>query len=424
MDTSRKRLTLRDKYFFLNDSSILVKGAFRGAIYNLRSGDVFSIDNDSTKILSLLTDGKSLNETARVSGVNLSELHPYLKKLDDDDLGSFFTSNLTRKRPNIEKPSSKLNLIWLELTTACNLKCLHCYNGSRPFSIQAKKIDSRTWSRCLLEARELGCKKCQFIGGEPLMLGKQLYSLIKFARELKYDCIELFTNGTLLNDELIDIFRMYNVSVAVSLYGNSAKVHERVTRRVGSFHRTISNLRELVINGIPLRVSIIVMKQNEDHLHDTIEFLHDKIGVNNIDYDLVRPSGRGCNKKLMPKRFNEKFRLTKPKFPQIDKDTFVHRRYFHNCFSRSLCITSNGNVTPCIMIRDKILGNISNQSLINVFENCETQNFRKLTKNVILVCRDCEYRYLCFDCRVWAPDDNFLGKPIWCSYDPYSGKWL
>ena len=47
-----------------------------------------------------------------------------------------------------------------------------------------------------------------------------------------------------------------------------------------------------------------------------------------------------------------------------------------------------------------------------------------ISKDHISVCRDCEFRYACSDCRAYLenPEDAF-SKPLKCGYDPYSGKW-
>lgn len=46
------------------------------------------------------------------------------------------------------------------------------------------------------------------------------------------------------------------------------------------------------------------------------------------------------------------------------------------------------------------------------------------TKDKIKVCRDCEFRYICTDCRAYTedPKDSY-SKPLKCGYDPYTGAW-
>ena len=46
-------MELDGKYFFLNRENIFIKGRNKGAIYNLYTGDVFSIDKDFSELLNL-----------------------------------------------------------------------------------------------------------------------------------------------------------------------------------------------------------------------------------------------------------------------------------------------------------------------------------------------------------------------------------
>jgi radical SAM protein with 4Fe4S-binding SPASM domain len=69
-------------------------------------------------------------------------------------------------------------------------------------------------------------------------------------------------------------------------------------------------------------------------------------------------------------------------------------------------------------------GNIATTSLQ---ETLLQQNFKDLwyiNKDQIKVCQDCEFRYLCTDCRAFitTPEDKF-SKPSKCTYNPYTGEW-
>ncbi|MNX99984.1 hypothetical protein D3C86_1324620 [compost metagenome] len=45
-------------------------------------------------------------------------------------------------------------------------------------------------------------------------------------------------------------------------------------------------------------------------------------------------------------------------------------------------------------------------------------------KDDIAVCRDCEFRYVCTDCRAYVEDPaDAYAKPLKCGYDPYANVW-
>lgn len=56
----------------------------------------------------------------------------------------------------------------------------------------------------------------------------------------------------------------------------------------------------------------------------------------------------------------------------------------------------------------------------------EKENFKdvwSISKSRIKVCKDCEFRHICTDCRAYIDDPNDIySKPLKCGYDPYSTR--
>ncbi len=72
----------------------------------------------------------------------------------------------------------------------------------------------------------------------------------------------------------------------------------------------------------------------------------------------------------------------------------------------------------------KSFGNILDESLIKVSENIDFQKKWSINKDLVEVCKDCEYRYVCSDCRAYTKNpSNEYSKPLKCFYDPYTGVW-
>ena len=82
----------------------------------------------------------------------------------------------------------------------------------------------------------MNVNKIQFIGGEPLVLGNKLKDMITYASD-KFESIEVFTNGTLINDEWVQFFDNYNIKVALSVYSYIDSEHEKVTKVKGSYNK-------------------------------------------------------------------------------------------------------------------------------------------------------------------------------------------
>ena len=97
----------------VNQNIVYVKGAFRGAIYNFSNGNVYSINNDACKIIEEFIDNQRIDK-------------PYLVELEKMGL---INADFSPKEYRFSKIEKELNFVWLELTEACNLRCLHCYDG-------------------------------------------------------------------------------------------------------------------------------------------------------------------------------------------------------------------------------------------------------------------------------------------------------
>jgi MoaA/NifB/PqqE/SkfB family radical SAM enzyme len=372
--------------FSLNPHCFLVKGAKRGAIYDLTTGDIYSIDEKSVEILDKCEKGISLSQIIQETpGVNSQEIIDYLKNLKSLKLGRFLDHHQVVEKIPLSPPEMKLNFVWLELTQNCNLKCLHCYvkgSNNKENGSDSDLLNIREWKRIIKEGYDLGCRQIQFIGGEPMLLGKKIFTLIELARILGYELIELFSNLTLLAEEDINLLVKYNVQVATSIYSKRAEIHDCITTRKGSFNQTINNVRKLQAKGLKVRFATIVMKQNEEYIKETADFLNE---LGNSDcwrsFDVVRPIGRGVEEGIVPKKLTSWRLQTKPVFPKITKEEFIRRKNGHSCWQNKLCITSNGQVIPCIMAREKNGGNVKTQTLSAVLNNGHLQNYWRLSKD-------------------------------------------
>jgi MoaA/NifB/PqqE/SkfB family radical SAM enzyme len=347
-----------DLCFRLTEDSWLIRGASRGALYDLASGNVYSINHVARNALDLLEGGQSISQVlAATPEITREELVSYLQSLEDLSLGRFVAEPGQPREP-LCAPVFHLNLVWLELTEGCNLRCVHCYADSSPEKKRVDSLSHEDWLRVIAEAHELGSRRLQFIGGEPFAYGDRLFHLAEYARSLGYDLIEVFTNGTLLNDNRIRNLKELGMCVAVSFYGNDAQIHDAITQRRGSFTKTLAGIKKLHAAEVPTRVAVIAMRANEHVLHETIELIKQEAGVEDIGYDVVRPSGRGCSSELASESLIQAHLLAEPRFPKVKREEFLKRRFGHNCFADELCITATGDVFPCIMERDIILGNV------------------------------------------------------------------
>lgn len=101
----------------------------------------------------------------------------------------------------------------------------------------------------------------------------------------------------------------------------------------------------------------------------------------------------------------------------------------HNsCLHKKISIDSEGNIRNCPSMLQSF-GNIKETTLEEALNHKDFKKYWNLTKDKIEVCKDCEFRYICTDCRAYTErtHQNKQGldtsKPLKCGYDPYTGEW-
>lgn len=413
--------------FALNSDCFLIQGAKRGAVYNLSDGNIYSIDEEGVKIISECERNIPINQ---IKGIGQEIIVNYLNSLQDLKLGIFLNGKQTISKIEIPFPERKLQFLWLELTQICNQQCLHCYANCPRNEIRREESDNvlslEQWQKVIKEAFTLGCRRIQFTGGEPMLFGKDIFKLIQTARELGYVAVEIFTNATLLDDEDINLLAKYNVRVATNIYSKRKEVHEKITGLKGSLGKTTTNIKKLQERGVKVFLATVLMKQNELYTKETVCFMKE-LGeqVPLKRFDIVRPIGRGENNEIFSEKLVHWSLKKSPIFPKLPKEEFIKRRHGHSCWWGNIAVTYNGLVLPCIMSREEVCGDIKLQSLAEILESSSLGRFWELSKDNIEVCRDCEYRYVCLDCRPLSKggDGDLCTKVKNCLYNPYEGKW-
>jgi pyruvate-formate lyase-activating enzyme len=242
------------------------------------------------------------------------------------------------REPNFSEEVSPLpmpiDFLWLELTRKCNLRCTHCYADSNPSLELNGSMTVEHWKELMVEARDLGCERIQFIGGE-VLLAPYLKELIHEARALGFAFIEVFTNATAVTNTTIEYFKKYSVCVAASFYSCDASVHDQITQRPGSWEKTVSALGRLQAADLSIRVGVISLPVNERDVNAAASFVRG-LGISDVEIDQVRSVGRAKGLR-----------------PEAD----YLEELCGQCGRNRLCITAEGEIFPCIMARSTSLGN-------------------------------------------------------------------
>ena len=428
----------------------LVRGPVNSALYDLKKREIYSVN---PLVASALGDGaegvqsmplaglqvdsfRSLqaSKPSSISGEALQVLRSYLAI--HPALGQYaVTGGKGFREGGGSSPFSyqkvigeycntslrRLNCIWLELTQSCNLSCAHCYaeaGMSRP-----KELSLGQWKEILEEGAQLGAKEVQLTGGEPTLC-PWLTELVEHAKSCQYREIEVFTNATRLEEGLLRKLATLGVKVALSIYSYDPETHDGITRSPGSFGRTVEGIKSLLDYQIPVRANVTLMKENLSHFKDAREFLKG-LGLKEIGYDYVRPTGRGRaeSTRLDVDVAKKAPVLYMPSSPEGIRGFCEDKSAWITCWRGEILIASDGAAYPCIFTRKMPVGKFPEMRLEEIIQGQAVQRLWQITLDEVETCKDCELRYGCFNCSALAltTTGKLLAKNPHCQYNPYTG---
>lgn len=164
--------------------------------------------------------------------------------------------------------------IWV--TRKCNLECTYCYEGGKKknMSLSRSKIEAVV-SFVRKQSVSEDVILVNFHGGEPLLEINIIEDICCMLVEERKCIFSLTTNGTVIDEHILDVIIKYGINVSVSIDGVE-KIHN--TNRMykdgaGSFEKALSMACLLKEQGIIPRVRMTVVPNNCMFLRENVEFL-------------------------------------------------------------------------------------------------------------------------------------------------------
>ena len=108
--------------------------------------------------------------------------------------------------------------VFWDVTSACNLRCVHCYGTSE--SPSPGELTTFEALRVLDEMAACGVEAVSFSGGEPL-LRKDFIELAAHAGRQGFKSVGVATNGTLIDESMARRLRETGIDVQVSIDGDN-----------------------------------------------------------------------------------------------------------------------------------------------------------------------------------------------------------
>lgn len=311
--------------------------------------------------------------------------------------------------------------ITLALTLRCNAKCSMCALGG-VLNAKEEELSLQDYKDIIDSSAR---RKPGFVlyGGEPF-LRKDIFEIIAAIKKHNLSC-GIFTNGTLLNQQMLEEIIRLNVNFIVfSLYG-PAKVHDKIVGIDGAYDKIILNAEFLKKNRKKTKVVIhcTVSQDNIDHLGemtaipcaDAVRFGHlifatgqekekftsdlekvfpqERVTVNTLIFDPDKTMAERLISRLKEQRLNRGViftpELTLDEIPDWYSGNFRSKR---KCFFvwRGVFIGPNGDVYPCMGNFSYKMGNIKQQSLESIWNGVKYIRLRNILKRELLpACARC-----------------------------------
>jgi MoaA/NifB/PqqE/SkfB family radical SAM enzyme len=276
----------------------------------------------------------------------------------------------------------------MELTYACNLKCVMCYNNSGLGQKRPPELTDDQWYSVAEEACKNGLLEAIVSGGEPFLRKELVFRLLDLFRNYGVQ-VDLITNGFYVTPEVAGRLSEYAFGfVQVSIDGHTAAIHDRVRGVSGSWERATRALESLASRGICARLAHTCVKFSYKHIAETID-LAIGLGARTVIVGRVIAQGRGSASKaeeellLDDREELEYWRICEQ--VRAEKSRYIQFMYGHD--SAHSLVESQLQPNWAVVVRPNgdarigcvapfVFGNVAEQSLVDIWRNGINRAYR------------------------------------------------
>jgi AdoMet-dependent heme synthase len=341
------------------------------------------------------------------------------------------------------------NVYW-ETTIACDLACKHC-RANANVNRHPEELTFEQALRMMRDVKQMG-SLLVLTGGDP-MKREDLFDLIGFAQTLSLSTAITPATTPLVTRDSIRRFRDCGVTaMGISLDGPNAAVHDAFRNVEGTFERTIDILRMARDDDLPVQINTSVTKETFPYLNDLYQLLRDTLSppVRRWSLFLLVPVGRGTQLGVPSAADVEKllgwvysisndapFHVSTVEAPHyrrywvqqkvaqgVDLETIQksgRKLGFGIRDGNGIVFVSHlGEVFPAGFLPYPLLGNVKEQSLLDIYQNNDALKKLRDANNLKGRCGRCDYRWICGGSRARAYamlGDPFQEDPL-CAYIP------
>ncbi len=344
-----------------------------------------------------------------------------------------------------QKFVAPLFAVW-NLTNRCNLACRHCYQDSDHDRL-ADELSTDEKLRLVDEMGRAHMPMLALSGGEPT-LSKDLIPVLRRAKSWGMHTT-IATNGTTMTEDLACRLAEAGLRyVEISLDSVDPDRHDAFRGQAGMWERAVQGAKVVVqTKGLRLGIAMCVHQGNYREVVDMIRFA-EEIGAGCFAHFNFIPVGRGLKMvsgDITPQQREELLAMLNEKMqeggmgvistaPQLGRVCLagaspddgrvscshagsgsgvkarVVAKYLGGCGAGRtyVCIEPGGDVTPCVYLPHRVMGNVRKAPLVHIFRKSVFWDVLNDRSKRLHHCEVCALRNYCGGCRARA--DAYFGK--------------
>lgn len=344
----------------------------------------------------------------------------------------------------------KLHTLLFKTVNYCNLACDYCYarrfhEGHTPTIISNEVVNRAISDYIELaeEGRGTGPDGQWMVflwhGGEPTLAGIDFYEEVvrtqKCTKRADYMINSITSNGTLIDDSWIALFRENDFRVSISIDGpqHLHDIHRLSCSGSSCFKSVTQSIDLLQRNQIPFGVMCVITEESVHQAEDIFKFFVE-LGLKKLNF-LPRISSNSWlptveYANFMARVFDLWIEHDDPSIYIRELENIIHELLggraelceFNGCCGSYLAIDNTGDVYLCdlfIGYESMKVGNILTDSLKEILDSSETR--RKVNSKIDIhhECSDCLYLPICKGgClyRRTLPRGKYSDKDFYCEY--------
>lgn len=254
------------------------KEKYRDMCYEYKKSDSFDIDKSNIFNKELLED-------------------EFIVPIDYD-----YKENISKLISISNEEDSRVDIIYFVPTTRCNLLCGYCHIKNEVYT--EDDMDIETVDLAIEKIKEINKNSIDspieflFYGGEPTLRFDILKYIVKKGKEnFKNISFTIFTNATVITDEIARFFKEEKVFSIVSIDGTKESNDRSRNYRNGnsSYKDVINGYHKLVKHNITPGISMVMGTHNIDNLEENVEYIIDEFKPADIGLSTLHMQYSGVN---------------------------------------------------------------------------------------------------------------------------------